>query len=102
MSGKYFADTNVLVYAFDNSEPAKQLIAQQILDEQHVDVNLLLPLIDATVEKLKYGRAIDNQTGPALRGDQNILDMHQQMLSNRHDWQTLYLTMSQGIQQRAK
>lgn len=77
-------------------------IAQQILDEQHVDVNLLLPLIDATVEKLKYGRAIDNQTGPALRGDQNILDMHQQMLSNRHDWQTLYLMMSQGIQQRAE
>jgi predicted nucleic acid-binding protein len=27
MSVKYFADTNVLVYAFDNSEPAKQLIA---------------------------------------------------------------------------
>lgn len=41
-------------------------VAQQILDEQHVDVNLLLPLIDATVEKLKYGRAIDNQTGPCF------------------------------------
>ena len=42
MSGKYFADTNVLVYAFDNSEPAKQLIAQQILKEQGADGSLVL------------------------------------------------------------
>lgn len=42
MSGKYFADTNVLVYAFDNSEPAKQLIAQQILQEQGGDGSLVL------------------------------------------------------------
>lgn len=77
-------------------------IAQQILDEQHVDVNLLLPLIDATAEKLKHGKAVENQTGPAVRGDQNILNMHQQMLSDRHDWQTLYLMMSQGIQRRAE
>ena len=42
MSGKYFADTNVLVYAFDNSEPAKQLIAQQILEEQGADGSLVL------------------------------------------------------------
>ena len=42
MSGKYFADTNVLVYAFDNSEPAKQLIAQQILEEQGGDGSLVL------------------------------------------------------------
>ncbi len=42
MSGKYFADTNVLVYAFDNSEPAKQLIAQQILEKQGSDGALVV------------------------------------------------------------
>ena len=42
MSGKYFADTNVLVYAFDSSEPDKQLIAQQILEEQGSDGALVL------------------------------------------------------------
>ena len=42
MSGKYFADTNVLVYAFDNSEPAKQLIAQQILEKQGGDGALVV------------------------------------------------------------
>ena len=33
MSGKYFADTNVLVYAFDNSDPEKQKVAQQLLEK---------------------------------------------------------------------
>ena len=32
MSDKYFADTNVLVYAFDSKEPAKQQIALNLLD----------------------------------------------------------------------
>jgi hypothetical protein len=72
------------------------------LNEKHVDVDLLLPLIDATTAKLKHGRAVQNQTGPAVRHDQHILEMHQQMLSDRHDWQTLYLMMSQGIQRRAE
>lgn len=75
-------------------------IAQQILNEKHVDVDLLLPLIDATAEKLKHGKAVENQTGPAVRGDQNILNMHQQMLTDRPDWQMLYQLMSDGILSR--
>lgn len=33
MSGKYFLDTNVLVYAYDSGEKAKQQIAQALLTE---------------------------------------------------------------------
>ena len=75
-------------------------IAQQILDEKKVDVDLLLPLIDATAEKLKYGRAIDNQTGPAVRKDQHILKMHQSMLESNTKWKKLYQLMSDGIHKR--
>nr|VFK57944.1 MAG: hypothetical protein BECKTUN1418F_GA0071002_11307 [Candidatus Kentron sp. TUN]VFK66898.1 MAG: hypothetical protein BECKTUN1418E_GA0071001_11267 [Candidatus Kentron sp. TUN] len=32
MNDKYFADTNLLVYAFDNREPEKQKIAQGLLN----------------------------------------------------------------------
>jgi len=32
MNDKYFADTNLLVYAFDNREPDKQQIAQSLLN----------------------------------------------------------------------
>jgi len=31
MNDKYFADTNILVYAFDNHDPVKQKIAQNLL-----------------------------------------------------------------------
>ncbi|HRJ54629.1 MAG TPA: PIN domain-containing protein [Candidatus Thiothrix moscowensis] len=34
MSANCFADTNLLVYAFDSSEPAKQQIVLRILEEQ--------------------------------------------------------------------
>lgn len=75
-------------------------IAQQILDEKQVDVDLLQPLIDATAAKLKRARAVENQTGPAVRHDQQILAMHQLMLSNHAEWQVIYQLMSQGIQAR--
>ena len=32
MSGKIFTDTNVLVYAYDRSEPLKQKRALEVLD----------------------------------------------------------------------
>ena len=75
-------------------------IAQQILDEKKVYVDLLLPLIDATAEKLKHGRAVDNQTGPAVRKDKQVLKMHQSMLKSNTEWKKLYLLMSDGIQKR--
>jgi len=38
MSGKKFADSNVLVYAFDSSEPKKQNIAQNLLKKEGAKV----------------------------------------------------------------
>jgi predicted nucleic acid-binding protein len=32
MNDKYFADTNILVYAFDNRDPVKQKVAQNLLE----------------------------------------------------------------------
>ncbi|MDD5392467.1 MAG: PIN domain-containing protein [Thiothrix sp.] len=42
MNAKYFVDTNVLVYAFDSSEPEKQQVALQILEEQGSNGDLML------------------------------------------------------------
>ena len=41
------------------------------------------------------------QTGPAMRGDQNILNMHEQMLqkAQREDLKNIYQLMSQQILQ---
>ncbi len=42
MSDKVFFDTNVLVYAFDQSEPEKSVIARQLIAEFGADGNLVL------------------------------------------------------------
>jgi len=42
MTGKYLVDTNVLVYAYDRSEPAKQVKALEVLDSLARDGNGLL------------------------------------------------------------
>lgn len=77
-------------------------IAQQLLEQKHVDFNLLMPLIQATTQKLAQTSAYQNQTGPARRHDQNILDMHQDMLNQHTQWQQIYQLMSESIIQRFK
>lgn len=42
MNDKYFADTNILVYAFDNRDPVKQKIAQNLLETIGSTGNLVL------------------------------------------------------------
>ena len=40
MNAKLFADTNILVYAFDGGEPAKQTIAQELLRREGITGNI--------------------------------------------------------------
>jgi predicted nucleic acid-binding protein len=59
MTGKYFADTNVLVYAFDSGESAKMAVAQELLDrfggagELIVSTQVLREFFVAVTRKLK-------------------------------------------------
>ncbi|MGB8695383.1 DUF2520 domain-containing protein, partial [Acinetobacter sp.] len=68
---------------------------------QQVDFSLLYPLILETTNKAVQHDPKQMQTGPAMRGDQNILNMHQQMLqdANRDDLKNIYRLMSQHILQ---
>ena len=76
-------------------------MAKQIVDAQQVDFSLLYPLILETTNKAVQHDPKQMQTGPAMRGDQNILAMHQQMLqdANRDDLKNIYSLMSQHILQ---
>ena len=40
MNAKLFADTKILVYAFDQGEPAKQFVAQELLRRQGATGNI--------------------------------------------------------------
>lgn len=77
-------------------------MAKQILDNAHVDFHLLKPLILETAQKAVQNDPQNMQTGPAMRGDQNILGMHKNMLSgmDRAEFSEIYQLFSQQILER--
>ncbi|MCH7337243.1 Rossmann-like and DUF2520 domain-containing protein [Acinetobacter sp. NIPH 2699] len=77
-------------------------MAKQVVDAEQVDFSLLFPLILETANKATSTDPKQMQTGPAMRGDQNILTMHQALLSQSHrpDLEDVYSLMSDGIYKR--
>jgi predicted short-subunit dehydrogenase-like oxidoreductase (DUF2520 family) len=77
-------------------------MAKQIVDAEQVDFSLLYPLIVETAKKATENDPKQMQTGPAMRGDQNILAMHQNLLAQaeRDDLKEVYQLLSDGILQR--
>lgn len=77
-------------------------LANDYLDEQQVDFDLLKPLIVETAAKISHHAPHSVQTGPAVRGDLAVLDKHFDMLTDKAELQQLYELMSQGIINRHK
>ncbi|EOE6710020.1 Rossmann-like and DUF2520 domain-containing protein [Acinetobacter baumannii] len=77
-------------------------MARQVVDAEQVDFGLLYPLILETAKKATENDPKQMQTGPAMRGDQNILVMHQSLLAqaNRDDLKQVYQLLSDGIVKR--
>lgn len=74
-------------------------VADDFLTQQGVAFELLKPLIVETASKIQNFAPIDMQTGPAVRQDQGILDMHRHMLDGQPQLQQLYELISQSIMQ---
>ena len=74
--------------------------AQDILKAAKADVNILAPLVQETMEKSFSLGALQGQTGPARRGDLDILDMHMEMLNDLEDKKEVYQLISQQILDR--
>lgn len=77
-------------------------MAKQVVDAEQVDFSLLYPLILETAQKAMHNHPMQMQTGPAMRGDQNIMNMHTQMLehADRKDLSQMYALMSDQILKR--
>ncbi|MNM35271.1 L-aspartate dehydrogenase [compost metagenome] len=77
-------------------------MAKQIVDAEQVDFSLLYPLIVETAKKATENDPMQMQTGPAMRSDQNILTMHQDLLAQaeRDDLKEVYQLLSDGIVKR--
>ncbi len=72
------------------------------LNKKEIDSNLLLPIIKQTVKKLEYDEPKNLQTGPARRGNREIINNHLEILGENKDLQDLYKLMSEKILQYYK
>jgi predicted short-subunit dehydrogenase-like oxidoreductase (DUF2520 family) len=73
-------------------------IASQILAEQQLPFELLLPLIQETIAKLNHLSPSAAQTGPAIRNDQAVISAHIALLKEHPQWAMVYQLLSAEIQ----
>lgn len=71
------------------------LIADSILKGADIPFEVLMPLINATVDKIKQTTPYEAQTGPAVRCDMNVINNHLDLLSGIH--KKIYQLISKDI-----
>lgn len=71
--------------------------SDQILSAKDIDFQILIPLIEETIRKAKEGKPARFQTGPAFRGNFNIIEDHIRMLEDQADLQNLYTFVTKMI-----
>ncbi|MDO4762924.1 MAG: DUF2520 domain-containing protein [Flavobacteriaceae bacterium] len=69
---------------------------QEITDRQDIPFEYFLPLIDETLDKIKYLSPKEAQTGPAVRNDEKTLQLHEQIIENEEQKQ-IYKVFNQSI-----
>ncbi len=72
-------------------------IAEDILEQENLSLNLLLPLIKETTHKIEYNSPKKVQTGPAIRGDEITIKRHLEFLEKHPHYRSLYLAFSKSI-----
>jgi predicted short-subunit dehydrogenase-like oxidoreductase (DUF2520 family) len=72
-------------------------ISYNLLKNTNLPFNIIIPLIEESVAKLHYLSPKQAQTGPAVRGDKNVISKHLQMLENHKDLQEIYKIFSEQI-----
>lgn len=72
-------------------------IAQQILEDNGLNFDLLRPLIQETNDKVMLNKPSEVQTGPAKRNDEQTMQKHLAILQAQPNWQALYQMLSQDI-----
>ena len=90
---KYIHLTAVFACNFVNHLFAR---AKEISDSQEIPFDYFLPLINETVQKIYEIDPKAAQTGPAVRNDVRVLELHEQLLKDES--LEIYKTMNHSIQ----
>ncbi len=72
-------------------------VSEEILKEKNIDFNILLPLIEETFKKIQSIKPSKAQTGPAIRNDEKVMQLHIDLLKNKPDLQKIYSFVSKNI-----
>ncbi len=75
-------------------------LSAKILEKNNVKFEVLLPLINETIDKISKEKPADVQTGPARRNDKAVIKKHMKLLSNDPDVQKIYSVLSKSIARR--
>lgn len=73
------------------------VIAESILKKNKIPFEVLIPLIEETVNKVKFNGPAKMQTGPAIRGDKKIMKEHLRMLAKDKLSKKIYRLVSKSI-----
>ena len=73
-------------------------IAAELLRSTHIPFSALLPLIDETASKIHTLSPHEAQTGPARRGDANVMNHHLSLLGEKQ--QIVYRLLSEEVEKR--
>lgn len=74
-------------------------MASELLQNTHIPFSALLPLIDETAAKIHTLSPNAAQTGPARRGDENVMNHHLNLLNEEQ--KTVYRLLSEAIRKRS-
>jgi predicted short-subunit dehydrogenase-like oxidoreductase (DUF2520 family) len=78
------------------------VISQDLLRDKGIDFRILEPIIQLTARRGSRGDAEAMQTGPAVRGDQETLREHLELLTGHPGYKEIYTLITQSIIQRKK
>lgn len=73
-------------------------IANELLNQNNFNIDILKPLIKETTQKILKLSPIMAQTGPAVRNNQQVIDRHIELLSNNEGWKKIYTFVTNSIQ----
>lgn len=72
-------------------------MAAEMLQGTHIPFSVLLPLIDQTAAKVRTLAPQDAQTGPAARGDENVIEHHLELIKNMPFHEGVYRLLTDYI-----
>lgn len=76
-------------------------LSAEVLAAKGLPFSVMLPLVDETAQKVHELSPREAQTGPAVRGDQNVMQMQASMLEGKPEVKAIYEALSNDIQRIA-